>query len=109
MSRNRLEKYLPRNKSARMLVLMLMDICMICLASFLGLFIRFDMNIGRIPIEYIQVVLMYLPIHVIVTIAIFFWFQMYTTMWRNQGGWICRRSLWPGVTDANCWNDFIRF
>ena len=68
-----------------MLVLMLMDICMICLASFLGLFIRFDMNIGRIPIEYIQVVLMYLPIHVIVTIAIFFWFQMYTTMWSVAG------------------------
>ena len=57
MSRNRLERYLPGDKRVRMLVLMLVDIGVICLASFLGLFIRFDMNIGRIPVEYARAVL----------------------------------------------------
>ena len=52
MSRSRLERYLPGNKRVRMIVLMAVDIGMVCLASFLGLFIRFDMNIGRIPAEY---------------------------------------------------------
>ena len=57
MSRSRLERYLPGNKRVRMIVLMAVDIGMVCLASFLGLFIRFDMNIGRIPAEYTRAVL----------------------------------------------------
>ena len=61
MSRNRLERYLPGNKRVRMLVLMAVDIGMVCLASFLGLFIRFDMNLERIPEEYMQAVFAYLP------------------------------------------------
>ena len=85
MSRNRLEKYLPGNKRVRMLVLMVVDICMVCLASFLGLFIRFDMNIGRIPKEYAQAVLNYLPFYVAVTILVFFLLRMYATMWSVAG------------------------
>ncbi len=85
MSRNRLEKYLPGNKRVRMLVLMAVDICMVCLASFLGLFIRFDMNIGRIPKEYAQAVLNYLPFYVAVTILVFFLLRMYATMWSVAG------------------------
>ena len=85
MSRSRLEKYLPENKRVRMLVLMLMDIGVICLASFLGLFIRFDMDIGRIPTEYAKAVLAYLPIYVMATIAVFFLLRMYATMWSVAG------------------------
>ena len=51
MSSSRLEKYLPGNKRVRMLVFMAADICTVCLASFLGLFIRFDMNLERITME----------------------------------------------------------
>ena len=46
------EKYLPKNKRVRMLTLMAMDILAVWFASFLGLFVRFDMNISRIPPEY---------------------------------------------------------
>ena len=96
MSSNRLERYLPGNKRVRMLVLMLVDIGMICLASFFGLFIRFDMNIGKIPAEYARAVLAYLPVYVVATIAVFFLLRMYATMWsvaglqetgRIVGGW----------------------
>ncbi len=85
MSSNRLERYLPGNKRVRMLVLMLVDIGMICLASFLGLFIRFDMNIGKIPAEYARAVLAYLPVYVVATIAVFFLLRMYATMWSVAG------------------------
>ena len=49
-----MEKYLPKSKRVRMLVLMVIDVCAVCLASFFGLFIRFDMNVKSIPVEYTQ-------------------------------------------------------
>ncbi len=85
MSRSRLERYLPGNKRVRMIVLMAVDIGMVCLASFLGLFIRFDMNIGRIPAEYARAVFTYLPFYVAATILVFFLLRMYATMWSVAG------------------------
>ena len=85
MSSYRLEKYLPGNKRVRMLVLMAADIGIICLASFLGLFIRFDMNISKIPEEYAQAVIVYLPFYILTTITVFFLLRMYTTMWSAAG------------------------
>ena len=85
MSSYRIEKYLPENKRIRMLVLMVVDISVICLAAFLGLFIRFDLNFERIPAEYAQAVFRYLPFYVLATIFIFFLFRMYATMWSVAG------------------------
>ena len=85
MSSSRLEKYLPGNKRVRMLVLMAVDICTVGLASFLGLFIRFDMNFGKIPMEYVEAVLAYLPFYLAATLVIFFLFRMYSTMWSVAG------------------------
>jgi FlaA1/EpsC-like NDP-sugar epimerase len=68
-----------------MIVLMAVDIGMVCLASFLGLFIRFDMNIGRIPAEYARAVFTYLPFYVAATILVFFLLRMYATMWSVAG------------------------
>ena len=85
MSSYRLDKYLPGNKRVRMLVLMTADIGVVCLASFLGLFIRFDMNVHRIPKEYAQAVFAYLPFYVLATIAVFFLLRMYATMWSVDG------------------------
>ncbi len=85
MSSSRLEKYLPGNKRVRMLVFMAADICTVCLASFLGLFIRFDMNLERIPMEYVEPVLSYLPFYLAATLVVFFLFRMYSTMWSVAG------------------------
>ena len=85
MSSSRLEKYLPGNKRVRMLVFMAVDICTVCMASFLGLFIRFDMNLERIPMEYIEPVLSYLPFYLAATLMVFFLFRMYSTMWSVAG------------------------
>ena len=85
MSNNRWEKYLPGNKRVRMLVLMAMDMGAVCLASFLGLFIRFDMNLERIPLEYSEAVMSYLPLYIVSALVIFFLFKMYATMWSVAG------------------------
>ena len=82
---NILEKYLPKNKRIRMVILMGIDVGAICLASFLGLFIRFDMNIEKIPPDYSKAVLTYLPVYVVATLAVLFLFRMYATMWSVAG------------------------
>lgn len=80
-----LEKYLPHSKRARMLILMMVDALAVCVASFLGLFVRFDMNVGRIPSEYIGPVVTYLPIYIAATLIIFFLFRLYAIMWSVAG------------------------
>ena len=79
------EHYLPQDKRIRMIILVLVDICIICLASFLGLYIRYDMSILNIPEKYAVVVQNYLPAYVCATIVIFCGFRLYTTMWSVAG------------------------
>ncbi len=80
-----IQKYLPKNKRVRMIILMIADTLAVCMASFLGLFVRFDMNIGRIPVEYSQAATDYLPYYIAITLIIFFLFRMYSTMWSVAG------------------------
>lgn len=80
-----LEKYMPKNKRLRMLILMAADIVAIQLSSFLALWIRFDLNVGKIPTEYSENVLHYWVIHTVITIAFFFLAHLYSTMWSVAG------------------------
>ena len=82
---NVLERYLPKNKRVRMLVLMAIDAGMICFASFLGLLVRFDLSIDKIPGAYIVAAGVYLPFYIVFTLVIFFLFRMYSTMWSVAG------------------------
>ena len=84
-NRNLLEKYLPKDRRIRMMVLMGLDVGAVCLASFLGLFIRFDLNIEKIPPGYAEAVFDYLPFYVGITIGVFLLFRMYATMWSVAG------------------------
>ena len=76
-----LEKYLPRDKRVRMGILMAADVLALCLASFLGLFVRFDLNISKIPPEYARAALEFLPYYILASLVIFFLARMYSTMW----------------------------
>ncbi len=85
MSNDLLERYLPKNKRVRMLVLMAVDVCALCLASFFGLLVRFDLNPMRIPPEYTRAAERYLPFYIIATLVIFLFFKLYATMWSAAG------------------------
>ena len=80
-----LEKYLPKDKRVRMGILMAADVFALCLASFLGLFVRFDLNMAKIPPEYAQAALMFLPYYILASLVIFFLARMYSTMWSVAG------------------------
>lgn len=80
-----LEKYLPQNKKIRMLIFMLADIIAIQISSFVGLWVRFDMDVYHIPNIYMQPVIDYAWIYILCTVAIFFLLRMYSTMWSVAG------------------------
>ena len=60
-SENFLERYLPKNKRVRMFIILIIDIFAIWFASFLGLLLRFDLNVEKVPKEYTQAAQGYLP------------------------------------------------
>lgn len=80
-----IEKYLPKDKRVRMVILMFVDVAAICFASFIGLYVRFDMNVEKIPLEYARAVYRYSVFYIVITLIIFFLFHMYSTMWSVAG------------------------
>lgn len=68
-----------------MLLLLMVDIVLIQFSSFLGLWIRFDMQLSNIPANYIQAVKDYAPFYILFTIIIFFLLRLYSFMWSVAG------------------------
>lgn len=68
-----------------MSMLMIVDIFMILFSSFLGLWIRFDMQISSIPLNYVQAVKDYTPLYISITILIFCILRLYSFMWSVAG------------------------
>ncbi len=68
-----------------MFLLLIVDVLVIQLSSFLGLWIRFDMQISRIPGNYVDAVTQYAVINTIFTLAVFFVLRLYSFMWSVAG------------------------
>lgn len=64
------------------LVLVLCDIAIICMVSYLALLLRFDLRYSSIPEIYINYMLEYLPVHIFCTLIIFYFCRMYRILWR---------------------------
>ena len=62
--------------------LALYDYAAVCLAYFLSLFLRFDGVFSAIPEEYLQPYLQFVFPFAAVSVAIFFAFRMYSSMWQ---------------------------
>ena len=80
-----LERYLPKGKRTRMLILMLVDVFAVLFSSYMGLLVRFDFTPNNIPQDYLQTVMAYSWIYVICTIVIFLLFHLYSIMWSAAG------------------------
>ena len=80
-----LEKYLPKGKRARMIILMVVDILAVQCSSYMGLLVRYDFNPANIPDIYISPVIEYNWIYTLCTIVIFFLFHLYSIMWSVAG------------------------
>lgn len=72
------EKAAPKN---RVVLLVIMDIFTIQLASFMGLFLRFDFSITAIPTQYLEQICYYTAFNTCVTIIIFILCRLYRSVW----------------------------
>ncbi len=80
-----INKYIPKNKWAQMVILLAVDTTIICLSAFLGLIIRFDLSWAAVPPEYKAVVIRYLPTYITGTLAVFLFRKMYDVVWSAAG------------------------
>lgn len=69
----------------RRLFLIVLDMSLIAIASFVALAVRFDFRLGQIPTNYSEAVLSYIFINIITTIIVFAIFRLYNSLWRYAG------------------------
>lgn len=69
----------------RRAALLVYDTMSVILASFLSLMIRYEFHIGEIPDYFYRPVLEAMPFTVAATIAIFFLFKLYDSLWAFAG------------------------
>ena len=93
------ERLMPHSKPLRALLFIFMDIVACVLASFMGLWLRFDFSVSQIPEEYWKHALWFLPIYIVVTVLCFWANKLYTYMWSVAGLWEMF-SIFFGVTFA---------
>lgn len=70
---------------ARSLLLMLYDVAAIVFASGLTMWFRFNMEFVSIERQYLEMMWIYLPYNIVITIAIFILFKLYRSMWQYAG------------------------
>lgn len=91
------ERLMPHSKPLRALLFVFMDIVACVLASFMGLWLRFDFSVSAIPEEYWRRALYFLPIYIVITIVCFWANRLYKYMWSVAGLWEMF-SIFFGVT-----------
>ena len=74
-------KKLPADKKVRMVLMMIVDAGLICLACYLSLLLRFDLNPVSIPIQFLTEAKALMPFTAISTIIVFMIFNLYFTIW----------------------------
>lgn len=65
----------------RRIFLILLDIVCISVAGLAALLLRFDFHFTQIDTPYLDRFVQYLPIHIVLTIVIFWLFHMYNSLW----------------------------
>lgn len=74
-----------KKKILRQICLISYDILAIALSSLFALLLRFELNYQAVEPKYYDVLWKYLPLNIIITIAIFALFRLYNSMWIYAG------------------------
>lgn len=70
------------SKTLRIILLLIYDICAVCVAEFLALWTRFEFSIAQIEPQYAKTALRYTLINIVVTLVIFAFFKLYSSLWQ---------------------------
>ena len=68
--------------SKQVVALMLLDALLVTIAGAAALLVRFEFSIGEIPEQYATNWLNFLPFHILITVAVFYFRKMYHYVWR---------------------------
>lgn len=74
--------YQSTSKEVRVILLLIYDICAVCIAEFLALWTRFEFSIEQIEKPYAETALDYTLINIITTLLIFAFFKLYNSLWQ---------------------------
>ncbi len=69
----------------RRTALIIYDILSITASSFLALLLRYDMHVDAIPDEFLLPVRNFLPLNILLTLVIFYFFRLYHSLWAFAG------------------------
>ena len=70
------------SKTMRIAILVIYDICAVCIAEFLALWTRFEFSISQIDPKYADIAFKYTIINIITTLIIFTVAKLYSSLWR---------------------------
>lgn len=65
--------------------LIVYDVLSIIIASYLALLMRYEFNIDLVPFEFLAPVMDYLAINVVISLAFFYIFRLYNSLWAYAG------------------------
>ncbi len=71
--------------SISMVKFLLLDLLSIVIASFASIWIRYEFQIDQIEPEFVKTIVWYMPINMIVTVAVYYLFSLYTSLWKYAG------------------------
>ncbi len=74
--------YFDRQLFIRRTFLIILDILLINFVCFLAILVRFDLRIAKVDLEYSEAIVSYALTHTVITLAIFFVFRLYHSLWK---------------------------
>ncbi|MCH5254439.1 MAG: polysaccharide biosynthesis protein [Lachnospiraceae bacterium] len=69
----------------RRTALMIYDIISVILASYLALLIRYELDFSAMPSNFLRPIGRFMPINILLTILIFYFFHLYSSLWAFAG------------------------
>ena len=64
---------------------LILDLIAITIASFASIWIRYEFQFDQIEERFVDTVLWYLPVNMVVTVVVYYLFSLYTTLWKYAG------------------------
>ncbi len=65
--------------------LIIYDVISVILASYLAIVIRYEFNVDSIPVHFRQPIERFMPINILLTLIIFYFFRLYSSLWAFAG------------------------
>ena len=69
----------------RRTALMIYDVISVIMASYLAIIIRYELNLSMIPSAFIRPIERFMPINILLTLVIFYFFHLYSSLWAFAG------------------------